>query len=43
MIVPMIEMIAREINRNMVSFSEQKKSHRECRKSFCLVVTGNTP
>src|SRR6185369_14025053 len=40
MTVPMIEMIAREISRNMVNFNEQKKSQRECRKSFFGVVTG---
>ena len=39
MTVPMIEMTASEISRNMVSFSEQKKSQRECRKSFFGVVT----
>jgi len=39
MTVPMIEMTAREIIRNMVSFSEQKKSQRECIKSFFSVVT----
>jgi hypothetical protein len=42
-IVPMIEMTAREMSRDMVSFKEQKKSHRECRKSRLLVVTCETP
>jgi hypothetical protein len=39
MTVPIIEMTARDISRNMVSFREQKKSQRECRKSFLGVVT----
>jgi hypothetical protein len=37
--VPMIEMSAREINRNIVSFNEQKKSQIEFRKSLFWLIT----
>ena len=39
MIVPMIEISASAIRTNIVSFSEQKKSQRECMKPLCFVVT----
>lgn len=39
MIVPMIEMIANVIKRNMVSLSEQKKSQRDWDFVFSSVVT----
>jgi len=37
--VPMIDMSAREISRNIVSFNEQKKSQIDFRKSRLLLVT----
>lgn len=39
MMVPMIEITAREISRNIVNFREQKKSHNCWIKLRCFVVT----
>lgn len=39
MTVPIIEMIANVMKRNMVSLSEQKKSHMDWGHDFTFVVT----